>query len=96
MDKQYLTTYILLLPLQFILGALKLMDASAEGVLGGNLLGLQVVGSLLQGVVDCLPQSVGGLHLGISPLLVVAAVVLPLLRGGAPATGQRCFVSLNS
>ena len=90
----YAKSYVLLLPFQLVLRSLKLVDALAVSVLGGDLLSLQVVGGLLQGVVDCLPQSVGGLHLRISPLLVVAAVVLPLLWGGAPVTVIYLFIYL--
>merc|ERR1711936_12385 len=75
---------VLLLPFQFILGTLKLVDPLPKGVLCGLLLGVEVVGCLLQGVVDLLPQAVGRFHLSLGSFFVVSAEVLPLLGGCAP------------
>ena len=67
------------------------MDPLPVGVLRGDSLGLKVIVTLLQGVVDGLPQAGGGLHLSLGPLLVVPTEVLPLLGGGASVTNKNIY-----
>jgi hypothetical protein len=80
-----LVTHVLLLPVELVDGLLELVDALAECVVGGGVLGLEVVVGLLQRVVDGFAETAGRVHLSVGALLVVAAEVLPLLRVGAPA-----------
>ena len=76
-------TYLLFLPVQLINCPLKFMHALPQSIVTSSVLGLQIIVSLLQGVVDGLSQPFGCCHLRLCTLLVVAAEVLPLLRGGA-------------
>jgi len=86
-----LSAYLLLLPAKFVERSFEVVDAFPQRVVGGRLLCRKVVVRLLNDVVIGLAKTPRVGHLSISPLLVVPAEVLPLLRRRAPAPVKSVF-----
>ena len=87
--RDWVSSYLFLLPVQFIDGHLHLVHALADRVVGRVVLRLQVVRGLLERREDRLSQMLRVRDLGHGAIVIVTTEVFPLLRSGAPGGIKR-------